>query len=228
MNINTIPNVQLPLFVYGEPTENIAEVLPVVWNATECLTSPEAVTRQHGIDAILELGAQKVSSLVAFMIATCLGDRDIYIRRRVIYILADLITWVPGDEQLVNSIRMTVTNYLHSMSEETTFGLMEVAMMDPEAEQPIYHILNACPFAGRYLGNILTEWKNPLLIRQKAIYFVGIVGYMEMLPVLERVLDRLEARQSRQYSMSFAPSLNRSDEDIMPYLRIAINQMSGH
>ena len=56
MNFNTIPNVQLPLFVYGEPTENIAEVLPVVWNATECLASPDAITRQHGIDAILELG----------------------------------------------------------------------------------------------------------------------------------------------------------------------------
>jgi hypothetical protein len=114
------------------------------------------------------------------------------------------------------------------MSEETVFGLLEVAVIDPEAQKPIYFILNACPMAGKYLGNILSEWKNPLMVRQKAIYFIGTVGYMEMLPVLERLLDRLEARQNGQYSMSFAPSSTRSDEDILPYLRNAIIQMSAH
>ncbi len=199
----------------------------MVWNATECLTSPETVTRQHGIDAILELGAHKVSPLVAFMIATCLSDSDIYLRRRVIYILADLISWIPGGKQAVDSIRMTVTNQLQHMGEEKILGLLEVAVMDPKAEKPVSHLLNACPYAGRHLGNILSEWKNPIPIRQQAIYYIGMVGYMEMLPMLERLLDRLEARQNGQYSMSFAPSLTRSDEDIIPYLRIAINQMSA-
>jgi hypothetical protein len=228
MNINTLPNVQLPLFVYGEPTEDIAEVLPAVWNATECLTSPEKVTRQHGIDSILELGAQKISPLVAFMIATRLEDTDIYIRRRIIYILADLILWEPGVKETADTIRLTVSNYLHNMGEETVYDLLEVAVMDSAVEEPICHILNTCPYAGRYLGNILTEWKNPLPIRQKAIYFVGMVGYMEALPVLERLLDRLKARQKGQFSMSFAPSITSSEEDIMPYLHVAINRMSVH
>ncbi len=226
MNINTIPNVQLPLFVYGEPTENLADLLPVVWNAAECIASADAITRQHGIDAILELGAHKVSPLVAFMIATRLGDPDVYIRRRAIYILADLITWEREDGQEVDNIRRSVTSYLRGIGEETIFGILEVAVMDPQTEKPIYHLLNACPSAGRYLGNVLTEWKNPLLIRQKAIHFVGLVGYMEVLPILERLLDRLEARQNGQFTMSFASSSIRSDEDIMPYLRIAIDQMS--
>ncbi len=228
MNINTLPTVQLPLFVYGEPTKSILEMLPVVWNATECLASADAITRQHGIDAILELGAQKASPLVAFMIATRLGDQNIYIRRRVIYILADLISWEPGDNPAADAIRKSVTNYLHDIGEETIFGILEVAVMDPQAEKPIYALLNACPIAGRFLGNLLTEWKNPLPIRQKAIYFVGLVGYMEVLPVLERLLDRLEARQNGQYTMAFVPASARSDEDIMPYLRIAIDQMSAH
>ena len=226
MNINTIPNVQLPLFVYGEPTENLTDLLPVVWNATECLASADSITRQHGIDAILELGAQKVSPLVAYMIATRLGDPDIYIRRRAIYILADLITWEPGNSQEVDNIRRSVTNFLHDIGEETIFGILEVAVMDPQTEKPIYNLLNACPSAGKYLGNVLAEWKNPLAIRQKAIHFVGLVGYLEVLPVLERLLDRLEARQNEQYTMSFAASSIRSDEDIMPYLRIAIDKMN--
>jgi hypothetical protein len=114
------------------------------------------------------------------------------------------------------------------MREETIFGLLEVAVIDPLVEKSIYHLFNACPFAGTYLGDILAEWKNPLPIRQKAIHFVGLVGYMETLPVLERLLDRLEARHIGQYAMRFAPASIKSDEDIMPYLRIAIQQLSAH
>jgi len=226
MNIDPVLNIQLPLFVYGEPVGNILELIPAVWNATESLASPEIVTRQHGIDALLELGAQRIAPLVAFMIATCLSDRDIYIRRRVVYILADLIIKEPGGRQTPENIRKTVTNYLHNMGEETIFGLLEVAVIDPLVEKSIYHLLNTCPFAGKYLGDIIAQWKNPLSIRQKAIHFVGLVGYMEALPVLERLLDRLEARQKGQYAMSFAPSSIKSDEDILPNLRIAIQQLS--
>lgn len=226
MSFDPLPNVQLPLFVYGEPVDNINELLPVVWNATESLASPEAVTRQHGIDSLLELGAQWVSPLVAFMMATCLGDQDIYIRRRIVYILADLINKEPGIRHAADSIRETVTNYLHNMRQEMIYGLLEVALIDPLVEKSIYRLLNICPFAGKYLGDILSEWKNPLPIRQKAILFVGLVGFMETLPVLERLLDRLKARQRGQYTMAFAPASIKADEDIMPYLRIAIQQLS--
>lgn len=228
MNFESIPSLQLPLFVYGEPVEDISEVLPAIWNATEALASPDNVTRQHGIDALLELGAQRVLPLVAFMIATCLSDPDIYIRRRVVYILADLITNETPGVQTPENVRKTVTNYLHNMREETIFGMLEVAVIDPLVDRSIYHLLNACPFAGKYLGDILTQWKNPLSIRQKAVYFVGLVGYLETLPVLERTLNRLEARLNGQFSMTFAPPSIKSDEDIMPSLRIAINRLRAH
>ncbi len=94
------------------------------------------------------------------------------------------------------------------------------------SKKPIYHLLNACPYAGKYLGDILSQWKNPLPIRQKAVYFIGLVGYLDALPVLIRILNRLEARQNGQFAMSFAPSSIRSDEDILPNLRIAIQQLS--
>jgi hypothetical protein len=227
MNFNPISSLQLPLFVYGEPVENIADLLPTVWNATESLASPDSVTRQRGIDALLELGAQRVSPLVAFMIATCLSDLDIYIRRRAAYILADLISNEPVGRQAPENVRKAVTNYLHNMREETIYGLLEVAIIDPLVEKSIYHLLNACPYAGKYLGDILGQWKNPLPIRQKAIHFVGLVGYLEVLPTLERILNRLEARQNDQYAMPFVPSSIKSDEDILPSLRVAIHQLSA-
>lgn len=228
MNFNPISSLQLPLFVYGEPTANILEVLPAVWSATESLASPDAVTRHHGIDTLVDLGVQRVSPLVAYMVATCLNDPDIYIRRRVAYILADLLINDPGVSQTPDPVRKTVTNYLHNMREETIFGLLEVAVMDPLVEKSIYHLFNTCPYAGRYLGDILSQYKNPLPIRQKAIYYVGMVGYTEVLPVLERLLNRLEARLNGQYAMTFAPPSQKSDDGIIPDLRIAIHQLSVH
>ncbi len=228
MTIESLTNTQLPLFVYGEPSENIKELLPVIWNATESLASSDPVTRQHGLDTLLELGAQKASALVAFTIATCLNDPEIYIRRRVVYILADLIARVPGVKPAPEHVRKAVTHYLHRMNTEIVLALLEVAVIDPQAENAIYQLLNSCPTAGHCMGEIMTEWKQPLPIRQVAIHFVGMVGYMEELPALERLLDKLESRHSGQYAMSFASGAPRNDGDLIPHLRIAIEQMSSH
>ena len=227
MSLDSIPNVQLPLFIYGEPDENIAELLPAVWNATQALVSPDDVTRQRGLDALLEMGAQRASPLVAYLIATCLGDADMFIRRRVIYILADLISIEAGGMQANEDIRKAIINYLQNATERTIYGLLEVALIDPNSEESIYQILNLCPFSGEYLGEILTDRKNPFPMRQKAIYFVGWVGYTEVLPILERLLDRLETRQSRQFTMSFASKSIHLDEGIIPALRIAINRLTA-
>ena len=227
MNFNPISNLQLPLFVYGEPTANLVDVLPAVWSATESLASPEAISRHRGMDALVELGAQRASPLVAYMLATCLTDTDIYIRRRAAYIVADLINHDPSMNQTSEEVRRAASTYLHNMREETIFGLLEVALLDPLVEKSIYYLFNECPVAGSYLGNILSQYKNPVPIRQKAIYYVGTVGYTEALPVLERLLARLEARSTGQYSMSFAPSVTKTDDEIIPFLRIAIHQLSS-
>lgn len=228
MNINPIPSLQLPLFVYGQPTADIGEVLPAVWAATEALAAPDAITRHHALDAIVDLGVQRASPLVAYVIATCLNDSDIYIRRRVTYILADLIIKDPVISPTPEYVRKTVMNYLHNMGEKTVYGLLEVALMDPHAEKSVYHLFNACPQAGMYLGEILSHYKNPLPIRQRAIYFVGLVGFTEALPALERLLNRLTARSNEQFAMSFAPPAANTEDDITPSLRIAIHQLSTH
>jgi len=227
METDHIPILQLPLFDYGESVTNIIELFPAVWHATECLTSPDSATRQHGVDALLELGAPKVSPLVAYMIATCMSDPDFNIRRRIVFILADLLTNNSNSKQTPEEVRKVVANYLHNMNEAMVYGLLEVAVSDPKAEKSIYHIFNACPYVGKYLGDILTQWKNPLPIRQKAIYFIGLVGYLEALPVLERLFNRLEARQNGQFVMSFTSPSIKSDDDLLPYLRVAMNQLSA-
>jgi hypothetical protein len=226
-DIEPVPILQPPLFVYGEQATNLDELYPAVWNATEALASPDRVTRQHGIDAILDVGAQNVSPLVAYMLATCVNDPDIYIRRRIVLILADLLLFDPIGRPAIENIRKTVSNYLHKMQEETITGILEVAVMDEQADQAIFYLFNACPYAGKYLADIFAQWKNSLPIRQKAVQFIARVGYLEALPVLERMLNRLEARQSEQYLMPFVPASASHDSDILPDLRIAIDQLSA-
>jgi hypothetical protein len=226
METEPINFLQLPLFIYGESVTNIVEVFPAVWKSTESLTSPDVITRQRGIDNLIEIGAQKVSPLVAYMIAICVSDPDLFIRRRVTFILADLIATTASPMQTPDEVRKVVFNYLHNMREATVYGLLEVSVADQHADEAIFHLLNACPYAGKYLGEILSDWKNPLQIRQKAIYFVGLVGYLETLPALERLFNRLEARQNGQYLMEFAPQSIKSDTDLLPYLRVAIDQLN--
>ena len=225
MSLEPIPDIQLPLFVYGEPAENIAELLPAVWNATQALISPDATTRQRGLEAVLELGAQRASPLVAYLIAACMSDTDLHIRRRAIYIIADLISIEAGGLPAKEEIRKVIIGYLHSASEKIPYNLLEVALIDPFSEASIFQIFNVCPLAGITLGKILADVKNPVPIRQKAIYFVGWVGYQEVLPVLKRLLERLETRQSEQYTMSFAAKLRQHDDEILPALRIAIERL---
>jgi hypothetical protein len=228
MDLTPIPILQLPLFDYGESIANVVELFPAVWQATENLISPDPTTKQRGMDALIELGAQKVSPLVAYMVATCLNDPDIDIRQRAAVVLADLLIIDTGSKQIPDEVRKVVVNYLHNTNEAMVFGLLEAALANVQVEKSIYHIFNVSPYIGRYLGDIIVQWKNPLPIRQKAIYFVGLVGYLEELPVLERLFNRLEARQNGQYLMSFAPPTSKSDDDLLPYLRIAIDQLKAH
>jgi HEAT repeat protein len=227
MNYNPIPNIQLPLFIYGEPTENILEVLPVVWNAAESLASPDPLTRNHALDAILELGVQRVSPLVAYILSMKLNDPDFSIRRRVIYVIGDLLIDETSRKDIPDQVIKTITYALRSLNEDTIYGLLEVAVLDPLVDNFLYQLFNNCPTAGKHLGEILSRREHPLAIRQRAIYFVGQVGYTEVLPVLERLYNRLEARQNGQYAMSFASRAINHDDNILPVLRIAIDRLTA-
>jgi hypothetical protein len=164
---------------------------------------------------------------VAYTIATCICDADHSIRHRVVLILGELLTRKSNSPQPANAVRGVVSHFLHNMNDATVYGLLEVSAANKDADPSIYHMFNACPYAGKYLVEILAQWKNPLIIRQRAVYFIGQVGYVEALPSLERMLNRIEERQVGQFSMDFAASTSRPDDDLLPYLRIATNQLSA-
>lgn len=167
MEDDSISILQLPLFAYGETVTNVVEIFPAVWKATEALTSPDAPTRLNGIDALAEVGAQRVSPLVAYMLATCLFDEEINIRKKVLQLIADLVVKDASGHQTPGEVMRVVTHYLHNMHDEMIYALLEISVSDTSADPYIYHLLNACPYGGKFLGDILIQWKNPLPIRHR-------------------------------------------------------------
>lgn len=225
MDSNSLPIIQLPLFVYGEAVTNIVELFPAVWKSAESLTSKDIQVRLQGLNILVEMSAQKISPLIAYMISTCINDPDVNFRKRVAFILGDLISGDSKGLQVQEDVRSVVINYLHNMNQASVYGLLEVSVTDDQTDESLYHLFNACPNAGKYMGDILSDWRNPQLIRRKAIYFVGLVGYVEALPGLERLYNRLEARQNGQFLMDFAPPSIKSDNELLPHLRIAIDRL---
>lgn len=214
--------VQPTLFEIGEATSGAVELFPAVWSAAEMLFAPEATIRQQGFSRLVELGAARLSPLIASLLAVRLTDPDLEIRRQIAHILGDLLSADTLGQCAPEQVRQYLTNTLGQMRQRPIFALLEVAISDPSAEQPIARLFNACPYAGRHLGDILTERKHPLAVRRMAIHYVGLVGYLEAIPALERMSSRLETRLTGQQAMPFAPPLMSDELDLLPEVRLAL------
>jgi hypothetical protein len=83
-------------------------------------------------------------------------------------------------------------------------------------------LLNACPYAGNQLADILSSRKVPLEIRRYAVRMIGLVGYLDAIPALERQLARLETRLHGQQSLAFAPVDMVEDAALIPDIRRAL------
>jgi len=224
MDLKSLPQqtLQPTLFNYGEATNGALELFPAVWIATEALVSPELALRQQGLSQLNELGAPRLSPLVAAVLATRLTEPDLELRRQVVYTLGDILARDEVGRAAPETVRQIVVYTLSQMRQRPLFALLQVAVIDPMAAVPISRLLNACPYAGRHMADILSERKHPLAIRRMAVHFIGLVGYLEAIPSLERLLTRLEARVVGQHMMPFAPQAPIDEVDLLPEIRAAL------
>jgi hypothetical protein len=73
----------------------------------------------------------------------------------------------------------------------------------------------------------LASRKVSLDIRRYAARLIGLVGYLESIPALERLLARLESRIHGQQVMSFAPLEMMDETDLIPDIRRALAFLSS-
>ncbi len=201
------------LIEFDETIVGTAELLPAVWRALEGIASPEASVRHQSLDQLLDLDAPRLSPLVAYVLATRLVDPNIKFRTRVIKTLGDIISH--GTEQPpLYEVRRHLKAHCMVIGRGTVLAMLEIADLEPSVEGQMAAIFNLCSHSGAILTELMADRRVPLPLRRQAVHFIGRVGFIEAIPHLERLADRLVSRSNGQRRMSFAPP-SESDENTL-------------
>ncbi len=217
---------QPKLFILEEAASTGAvELFPAVWSAAERLASPRAEQRHKALDVLLELRAPRFSPLVAYLVASRMGDSDITLRSRVAHVLGDVLSPDEMGRSAPDEVRVHLLSALSEMRPRAIYALLQVAVKRPELHPQIARILNACPYAGSHMAEILADRGAEMAVRQEAARFIGLVGFLDTEPALERLAKRLEARQSGQRGMPFAPPALDEEEHLLPAIQTALDRL---
>ena len=213
---------QPTLFDLGETSQGPLELFPAIWHLSEGMISSDVAVRRTAIKQMVETDAARLLSLVAYLLTTRIIEPDTGIRATVIAALSDIL--LPDRDGLPpsESVRQILTSYLSQMRTRQIYALLQVLPDRPALEQGVARLLNACPYAGNQLTDILASRRVPIEIRRYAVRLIGLVGYLDAIPALERQLARLESRLNGQQSMSFAPVDMVEDAVLIPDIRRAL------
>jgi hypothetical protein len=181
---------------------NIAEEIPLIWEALESLTSPELMNRISGLGRIIKLDAVRKHPLVVYVLMTRITEPDIELRTRIVQLLGIILELdTRGSKKAASSleaVKKTLTISLAGMRTRQIFALLQVIEFDKSAEEAVSSLLSYCSFAGGHLAQILSNRTAPLSIRRQAAHFIGRIGYLDALPALERLVSRLESRREEE------------------------------
>lgn len=214
---------QVPLFELEESTGSF-ELFPAVWVAAEDLVASDSRTRRSGLERLLELGAARFSPLIAYLLYTRLTDPNIALRAKVVRALGDALGADKDGRPGPENVRQTLCYHLGQMRTRQVFALLQVLEAQATLQAPIARLVNACPYAGAHLADILSDRKAPFEVRARAAQLIGQVGFLDALPALERLAARLEARQNGQGTMPFAPPPAAQNEvELLPAVKTALD-----
>jgi hypothetical protein len=212
---------QPSLFSLEESTGRV-ELFPAVWNAVEDLTMPDPKLRRSALGRLIEINAPRFSPIVAYVLVTCLTDPDLAFRTQVVKTLGEILVPDGDGRPAPDEVRKCLGHYLGRARTRQVFALLQVTANDPDMEGHVARLLDACPYAGNHMVDIVSDHKLPLEIRKQAVRMIGRVGYLEALPALDRLAARLETRINGQRTMPFAPPPGSNESDLLPGLQATL------
>ena len=188
------------------------ELFPEVWKLAEEMIAPEPALREKAIDKLVALNAPRFSPLIAYLFASKISEPLIELRYQIVVALGDVLT--PDKDGLLapEKTRGVLKNVLSRMRRREIYSLLQVVEKYPPAEASVESLLNSCSFGGNALAELFSDRTIPVAIRKQAIRFSGIVGYLDTIAPLEKLIRRLETHRSGQRKMSFAPLVNSKEE----------------
>ena len=216
---------QLPLFDSDEPVSELLELFPSVWIAAENLSSTSLERRNQALEYLKNTNAAKISPLIAYILYTRIDEPDLKLRAQVVGVLSEVVSSDPQGRQALETVRHHLSAHLARMRTREIYSLLQVLLLKAEYLQVIARLLNACPYAGNQLADLASSRKAPIEIRCNAIQLIGEVGYLDAVPTLERLLERTESRVSGQQLMPFAPPMGVDETELLPVIKIALDQL---
>ena len=214
---------QPPLFVFnGDTTTGALELFPMVWSALEDITSPDIAHRNQALDNLIDIDAPRLSPLVAYMLVTCLQDVDVYFRARVIKTLAGVLSPDKKGNPAPEEVRQKLLYHIAQLRRRPIFAILQVCVEELASRADVSILLNACPYAGNALAEILGDRKTDMALRKQAAYFIADVGFLDAVPELERIRGRLQSRQNGQRSMAFLPPSLGDESELLPAINKAL------
>ena len=230
MEDRKLPETDMPqplLFQLSEAAVQGLEFYPAVWSAAEALTATDPVVRRQGLQEINETEAARYSPLIVYLLITMLIDPDLNLRCQVIRSLARIMGVDEQGRTSPETVRQCLCGHLGAIRTREVYALLQAVEHQPSCEDEVVVLLGCCSYAGNHLGDILNERSNSLGIRRMAARFIGRVGFLSALPVVDRLAGRLETRLQGQQAMPFAPRDAGDEVHLLPELKKALDLLSA-
>jgi hypothetical protein len=185
-----------------------------LFQAAERLISPRPRLRDNALDQLYSNGVFSASPLAAFLLATRVADKDIEVRFHAIQYLGKLLDYERAGNQVFNDQTLEIVHgFFLEIGVDQIEKILEIAELYLSAESSILNIFKICSCAGRLLSGIVNDRKKAPYLRQQAIFFSGELGLVEMVPVLENLILRID--KSRKKSDRTISSERLSEEEIL-------------
>ena len=213
---------QPQLFLIEESIGTI-ELFPTVWGALEDFTKSDLELRQDALRRLIDLDAPRYSPVVAYFLVSKITEQDLELRSQIIETIGKVLSPDENGYPAPQEVRGSLHLYLSSFRTRQIFAILEASAGDTSLEDCVSRLLDACPYAGNHLIDLLVDRKIPLGVRKQAAIMIGSVGYLDALPALERLHSRLEDRLFGQKAMPFAPQGSTSESELLPVIHEALN-----
>lgn len=215
---------QPQLFLLEESIGTL-ELFPAVWSALEDLTKADPEVRINALEQLIELDAPRFSPVVSYILVTKITESTVELRARIIEVLGKVLSPDKNGFPAPEDVRSSLHLYLSGFRTRQIYALLQVSAEYNFLEEHVSRLLNACPFAGNHLIDILNDSKTPIDIRMQAAVMIGKVGYLYTLPALEKLSRRLDARMSGQKTMDFARQRNSIESSLLPVVNEALQTL---
>jgi hypothetical protein len=201
-------------FLETQNAKGELELFPALWQVMEAMVSSDVEQRGAALETLKDLSAVRFSRLVAYVVATRINEPNLALRGTVLELLSEALSADEQGRMAADEVRAMLRTTLGSLSYDQVLALLEIAQYRQDLKTEIARVLNQCSLAGETLTEILNDRHQPLPLREQAAVFIGEVGFVAAQSAIERLVQRLQARQSNQQEMSFVVG-GKSEEDVL-------------